>query len=367
MRSFSMTNQPAQPWFYQLVAGRNLGANVVMWLMMIALVLITTASTALAIDGPRSDESIPLRVGVVGLDTSHSIAFTKSLNATPGNPLMRNCRVVAAYPYGSKDLKESNVRIPGYTEEIQKLGVKVVDSLEALLDEVDAILLETNDGNPRLEQMQQILAAGKPVFMDKPVAAKLSDVVAIYDAAKSAGVPLFSSSSLRYAGGVQEARAGAIGKVLGCETYSPCSLEPTHTDLYWYGIHGVEMLYTCMGTGCESVTRTSTAGSDVVVGKWNDGRIGTFRGIRQGKSGYGGTAFGEQALLPLGPYKGYDPLVVEITNFFRTHQVPVSADETIELYAFMSAADESKRQGGKPVSIVEVMQAARTPAAVEDK
>jgi predicted dehydrogenase len=316
------------------------------------------AGVARAADGPLSDESVPLRVGVIGLDTSHSIAFTKAMNATPGNPAMRNCRVVVAYPYGSKDLKESNVRIPGYTEEIQKLGVKIADSIDDLLKEVDAVLLETNDGNPRLEQMKQVLAAGKPVFMDKPVAADLADVLAIYAAAKDSGVPVFSSSSLRFAGGVQEARNGEFGKVLGCETYSPCSLEPTHTDLYWYGIHGVEMLYTCMGTGCESVTRTSTDGFDVVVGTWADGRIGTFRGIRQGKSGYGGTVFGEKAVAPIGPYKGYDPLVVEIAKFFRTHEAPVSVEETVELYAFMTAADESKRQGGVPVAIADVISKA---------
>jgi len=331
-------------------------ANVT--IVLAALINCFAVVPSIAADAPLRDESIPLRVGVIGLDTSHSIAFTKAMNASPGNPLMRNCRVTVAYPYGSKDLKESNIRIPGYVEEMQKLGIKIADSIEQLLAEVDAVLLETNDGNPRLKQMQQILAAGKPVFMDKPVAAKLSDVLAIYIAAKDAKVPVFSSSSLRFAGGVQEARNGDFGKVLGCETYSPCSLEPTHSDLYWYGIHGVEMLYTCMGTGCESVTRISSEGFDVVVGKWSDGRIGTFRGIRQGKSGYGGTVFGEKAIAPIGPYKGYDPLVVAIAHFFRTHESPVSVDETIELYAFMTAADQSKSQGGVPVSIADVIDAA---------
>jgi hypothetical protein len=334
------------------------GLRQVFACLLVTCVTCFASMVAAAADGPLSDESVPLRVGVIGLDTSHSIAFTKAMNATPGNPMMRNCRVVVAYPYGSKDLKESNVRIPGYTEEIQKLGVKIADSIDELLKEVDAVLLETNDGNPRLEQMKQVLAAGKPVFMDKPVAARLTDVLAIYAAANDAGVPVFSSSSLRFAGGVQEARSGEFGKVLGCETYSPSSLEPTHTDLYWYGIHGVEMLYTCMGTGCESVARTSTDGFDVVVGKWADGRVGTFRGIREGKSGYGGTVFGEKTIAPIGPYKGYDPLVVEIARFFRTHEAPVSAEETVELYAFMSAADESKRQGGVPVMIADVIRAA---------
>jgi hypothetical protein len=317
------------------------------------------SSPAGAVPPPSADESVPIRLGIIGLDTSHSIAFTQSLNATPGNPLMRNCRVVAAYPYGSKTIESSTSRIPGYTEQIRTLGVEVVDSIEALLEKVDGVLLETNDGQPRLEQAMQIFEAGKPVFMDKPAAASLADTIAIYDAAERMGVPVFTSSSLRFADGLAEVRGGEIGKVLGCDAYSPCSLEPTHPDLFWYGIHGVEMLFTCMGTGCESVSRTSSEGFDVAVGLWDDGRIGTFRGIRQGSAGYGGTAFGEKAIRPIGPYRGYDPLVIAIADFFRTHQPPVTAQETIELYAFMAAADESKRQGGKPVSIAEVIAAAR--------
>ncbi len=325
--------------------------------LLLAGYLAVTGYQAHAADPPA-----PFRVGVVGLDTSHSIAFTKAMNADPADPAMQNCRVVVAYPWGSKTIESSSSRVPGYIEEIQKLGVDVVDSIEALLDRVDGVLLETNDGNPRREQVMEIFAAGKPVFMDKPVAASLADVLAIYDAAEAMGVPTFSSSSLRYAEGVQEVRAGEIGRVLGCETFSPCALEPSHDDFYWYGIHGVEMLYTCMGVGCESVTRTSSAGFDVAVGLWSDGRIGSFRGIRQGKASYGGTAFGEQAIRSIGPYRGYNPLVVEIAQFFRTGEPPVSAAETIELYAFMSAADESKRLGGAPVKLADVIAKARAEA-----
>jgi hypothetical protein len=160
----------------------------------------------------------------------------------------------------------------------------------------------------------------------------------------------------------QQARQGSAGKVLGCDAYSPCSLEPTHPDLFWYGIHGVEILYTVMGTGCDVVTRVSSTEMDLVTGRWSDGRIGTFRGMRAGKSGYGGTVFGSDATLTLGPYSGYRPLLVEIVKFFRTGQPPVSAEETIELYAFMEAADESKRQGGVPVRMEDVIARADSAA-----
>lgn len=308
----------------------------------------------------QGDET--LRIGIIGLDTSHVPAFTKAFNKEPADPEMQNCRVVAAYPYGSKTVESSYSRIPKYTKELKELGIDIVDSVDELLQKVDCVLLETNDGKPHLEQALEVFKAGKPVFIDKPTGSKLSEVVAIYRAAEHFGVPMFSSSSLRYSPGAQEIRGGKIGDVLGCDAFSPASLEPTHVDLYWYGIHGVETLFTCMGVGCKTVSHTSTKDFELAVGTWEDGRIGTFRGTRAGKHDYGGTAFGSKAVQPIGKYGGYRPLVVEIAKFFRTRDVPIAAKETIQIYAFMQAASESNKQGGKAVSIESVMEAANAEA-----
>jgi WD40 repeat protein len=313
-------------------------------------------------DGKTVETTI-LKAGIIGLDTSHAIAFTKLLNAEKPDPDLVGVRIVAAYPKGSPDIESSTSRVPGYTEEIKKLGVEIVDSIPALLEKVDVVFLETNDGRPHLEQVIPVLKAGKPVFVDKPVAGSLADAIAIYAAAKEHKVPLFSSSSLRYSDGAQAIKNGKLGKILGCDAYSPCSLEKTHPDLFWYGIHGVETLFTVMGPGCERVTRASTPGTDVVTGVWKDGRIGTFRGLRSGKRGYGGTAFGEKGNAPIGGYSGYKPLLVEVVKFFKTGEAPVSSAETLEIYAFMEAADESKRQDGKPVTLESVMKEAQAEAA----
>ena len=298
----------------------------------------------------------PRRVGIIGLDTSHSIAFTKALNSGEQAEELKGYKIVAAYPKGSADIESSSKRIPGYTEEVKKMGVEVVNSIDELLKKTDVILLETNDGRPHLEQALQVMKAGKPMFIDKPVAGSLKDVIAIYDAAKKYNVPIFSSSSLRYMESVQSVVSGKIGKVMGADSFSPAVLEKTHPDLFWYGIHGVEILFTVMGTGCRQVTRTHTDNADVVVGTWSDGRIGTFRGTRTGKHDYGGTAYGETGNLTLGPFKGYDNLLVQIINFFRTGKPPVSAEETLEIYAFMEAADESKRNNGAVVTLEKVMK-----------
>jgi len=167
-------------------------------------------------------------------------------------------------------------------------------------------------------------------------------------------VPLFSASSLRYIYGAKEIAEGSVGKVLGADAYSPGTLEKTHPDLFWYGVHGVETLFTVMGTGCKSVVRTSVTNTDLAVGTWADGRIGTFRGIRGGKTDYGGIVYGEKAISVLGKYAGYTPLLIKIIEFFNTGIPPVSSEETLEIFTFMAAAEVSKIRGGIPVSTDEV-------------
>ena len=165
---------------------------------------------------------------------------------------------------------------------------------------------------------------------------------------------MFSSSSLRYGKSTQAVRAGSISKVKHAEAWSPCHLEKTHPDLFWYGIHGVESLFTVMGTGCETVRRGTTADDRIeVTGRWREGRVGIFR---EDPRVYGGLARGELKESAIGAYEGYHPLVVEIIRFFRTGIAPVTPEETLEIYAFMEAADESKRRGGAPVKISEVME-----------
>jgi predicted dehydrogenase len=300
----------------------------------------------------------PIRVGIIGLDTSHVTAFTAVLN-DPSNPNhVPGARVVAAYRGGSTDVESSATRIDRFTSELQtKWNVELVGSIEELCQKVDAVLLESVDGRPHLAQVRPVLAAGKRVFIDKPLAGSYRDAREIVRLSKESGTPFFSTSSLRFVNELQELKSSEkLGTMLGAITFSPSPTEAHHPDLFWYGIHGVEMLFTLMGTGCESVTRVHTAGSDVVVGRWKDGRTGTFRGIREGKADYGAIAFGSKAVIPSSiPMKvDYRGLVVEIIRFFQTGVPPVSPEETLEMMAFMEAADLSKARSGQTVKLSEL-------------
>ncbi len=298
-----------------------------------------------------------LRLGLIGLDTSHVIAFTSRFNEKDNPNHVPGATVVAAFKGGSADIPSSINRVPGYTRTLtEKYGVRIYNDIAKMCEEVDAILLTSLDGRPHLEQVKPVIAAGKPVFIDKPVAGSLKDAVEIFRLARTAEVPCFSSSSLRWYTGVVEVATADIGELRSAISYGPATLEPHHPSLFWYGIHPTESLFTVMGPGCQSVVATESKGTIVVTGKWANGSICTLQGIRSGKTSYKVTSFGTKAIAEQKSGGDYTPMLREIVKFFRTGKPPVPPQVTLEIYAFMEAADESIRQGGKPVSIPDYLK-----------
>ena len=301
------------------------------------------------------------RIGIIGLDTSHAPAFAKSFNIEGASQDYGGYRIVAAYPYGSRTIESSYKRIPGYIEDVKNFGVEIVDSIADLISKVDVMILCTNDGRLHLEQAIPVFKAGKRMFIDKPIAGTLSDAFAIFQAAEDLRQPVFSTSGMRYTTNMEDiVKNKIVGNVLGAETHGPAPLEPTHPDFFWYGIHGIEALFTMMGTGCHTVSRVHTPDTDVVTGIWDGNRIGTFRGRRTGNPlySYGGNAFGQTGIKSMGEYIGGVALDKEIVKFFQTGIAPVAPEVTLEIFTFMEAADESKRRGGAAVSMAETKQKA---------
>lgn len=297
-----------------------------------------------------------IKIGIIGLSV-HSADFTEILNSVDPNAEGYNSKVVAIYhPKGNADVEFSEERLQNFSERISKQGVSTVNSIDDVIEKSDAVMLLTNDGRPHLEQVLPVLKAGKPVYIDKPLAENLENVLKIFHEGNRFGVKVFSSSALRYGSQNNSIREGEyVGEILGAQTYGPAPLQQAHVDLFWDGIHGIESLFSVMGTGCQTVSRTLTNGTDLVVGKWPGDKLGYFRGIREGEVGFGGTVFGTEGINSIGKFEGYQRLVRAIDDFFLTGKLPVEPEETIEIYAFMEAADESKRQGGKPIKIIDTI------------
>lgn len=304
-----------------------------------------------------------LRMGILGLDTSHVGAFTRILHGPDATAEMQQVRVVAGFPGGNPNFPLSRDRVQGFTQELREMGVAIVESIPGLLEKCDVVMLASVDGGQHLAQVTPVFEAGKPVFIDKPLAASLADALAINELGQRHAVPWFSSSTSRFTPGYLPLRnePERVGNVLGCDVYSQNRSAPGHPDLFWYAIHGVELLFTIMGQGCESVSMVQTPLTESVRGVWADGRIGVYRSIREqtGKTGVGVTVFGDRGIVHHNQFYDYLPMCQELARFFVTQKPPVPHAETLEILAFMAAATESKQRRGEQVRLEEVITKAR--------
>lgn len=319
------------------------------------LLLVFGTALLVATNAARAQQpAAPLKAGIIGCDTSHVIAFTKLLNDPNAPADLAGVRITAAYPGGSADMPLSRDRVGKFTDELKARGVVICDSIEELLPQVDVILLESVDGRTHLEQARPVIAAGKPLFIDKPMAASVADALEIFRLAQAKGVPIFSCSSLRFVPSYQAIRRGEspLGQIRSCAATSPMKPAPQHPDLFFYGIHGVEILFTILGPDCVEVTRT---GPEEVEGLWAGGRHGRYKADKEIGAQIEGSLQSDKQKAP----EAYAFLAKEIVKFFQTGQPPVPAEETVKILAFMEAADASQRQGGAAVTLESVLEKAR--------
>ena len=298
-----------------------------------------------------------IRVGIIGCDTSHTIAFARVMNVNKPD-FAEGFRVTAAHKWGSKDIVSSTNRYEKYIAQLKDMGVEMCETVDDLLAKVDVVCLETNDGREHLWQAEKCFKAKKRVFIDKPIAQDYPHAKAIYDLGKKYGAEYFSTSTLRYADANAAARACGTNFV-SCIFFAPSPIEVqgTHSRYVWYGIHAFETAMTVMGRGAKSV-RAYTAGvNDFVTITWSDGRVANLK-LDQASWEYGGYAFPKKGkpVALCGP-KGYEPMLRDaILPFFRSGIVPVPHEETLEIFAIMDAAARSHDDGGREVALREITE-----------
>ncbi len=298
-----------------------------------------------------------MKAGIIGYDTSHAVKFAELANSAPGSKT-KGIKVIAGYPSFSPDIKASFSRVDAFKAEmVEKWGVITTSSIKELVDMCDVILLESVDGRRHLQEAEPVIKAGKPLFIDKPLASNYTDSRKIVEMAGENNCPVFSSSPLRFDLNITKTKNDeTLGGLLGCDAVTPSSLEISNPGLFWYGIHGVEILYTFMGEGCVKVYSEKSEDFHLVTGLWRDGRLGSVRGTRRGKPGFGATVFGEHKsvrVLSSNEIPFYSLIFKEIEEFFKTGEPPVSVEETLEIMKFMQASLLSEKTG-RPVLLEEI-------------
>jgi len=289
-----------------------------------------------------------IKLGVLDFDTSHVVEFSRRLNhkGIAEDQWVEGAQVVIGCPGESQIAPE---QIPVYRKQIEAMGIPIVERPEDMIGKVDGMLIESQQGSVHLRRARPFLEAGIPCYIDKPFTCGVVDARQLIELAEKQEVPIFSSSSLRYAPELVRFLGDAKhGKILGAFSYGPAPLDDRNPGLYHYGIHPVEILYSVMGPGCERITCMHEKDVDLVTGQWKDGRVASVRGIRSGRSDYGCVAFTEQGVrqVPIGTTYIYRELLKKIVEMFKTKKAPLDIHVTLEIVAFIEAAFKSANNHG---------------------
>ncbi|MBS0265134.1 MAG: Gfo/Idh/MocA family oxidoreductase [Planctomycetes bacterium] len=318
----------------------------------------------------------PVRVGILGFDNYQAVEYAAFFNNPKAEGDLAGLRVTAAYPAISPDYPESAVltarwqqqMLDQYKDNPAAPRVEIVGSVNDLLAKCDAVMIWSLDGRLHLEQARAVIAARKRLFIGRPLTATPPDAVALFKLAAEAKVPLWSCSQHRFSPGFSGMRNHPeVGKVLGCDVYGGYAVSAPPADEFSRALHSIETLYTIMGPGVQKLSCVSTPAAESITAVWGDGRVGTYRGVKQGAVKYSATVFGEQGVSTAGiyghgvpvkgvvptddKYMGYGGLAIELAKFFKGGEPPVTAAETLEIFAFLQAAEESRANHGAMVKL----------------
>ena len=297
-----------------------------------------------------------LQIGMIGLDSSHAVEFAKLWHDHTHPLHVPGARVVVAYPGGSADWALSYQRVDGFTAQIRdEFGVCIAATIDEVVAKVDAVMVLSIDGRVHPGQLDAVVAAGKPVFIDKPLALSAGKVDRMQRVAAAKGARIWSASSWRFAAGLR----GALSELGGpCEEATVGGPWPLFEGLHgwaFYGMHHIELLYAAMGVGCLTVSCIQEGATETLTGHWTDGRRGVITATHDqegefwGKFSRPGRTVEMEVTDTL--RARYAALMREVVAFCRGGEAPVSAVETRETIAFLAAAWRSRGEAGERVEL----------------
>jgi len=290
-----------------------------------------------------------LKIGMIGLDTSHVEIFTKLLHDQSSQ--FNLAKVILGCPSPSEDLALSRDRVNQFTNILKDTyHVTITDSIETIAEQTDAIMITAVDGRNHLELFKHVAHYQKPVFIDKPLAITVQEAQEIFAISEYYNTPIMSSSSLRYAESLQEeiTRSKKTGqKPTGIYLNSPLPFIKEMPYYFWYGIHMIEILVTILGPHYKSVHVHGNDNYDVITAEWQDHRFGIIRGDHKWHGKFEALLHYEDKSIHLPIYQDqtsyYACLLKEIISFFETGKNPIPKEETLGIIQLIEDANEKRK------------------------
>ncbi len=307
---------------------------------------------ALKCAGSDKEERMPeeIKVALIGLDTSHSIEFTRRMQApdcdedqkVEGMEALTCLRFET--PFQDKDGLDKR------QAQLEEWGVKVTEDFDEAIDGCDAIMLEINDPAYHLDYFKKVADLNRPIFLDKPLADTIENGRKICDIIKEKNLRVFSSSSLRYIPNLGEAMA-EVPAPMYAAMYGPVGVAPAGSSIVWYGVHAFEMLERVMGIGAKSVFARKDESGVVVVVDYPEARRGIVE-LTTGVYSYGGLVRDKKKAFPFvaDTKRLYTEELEKVVEFFRGGPPAASMEDALEIMAMLDAAEKSS-QTGKTVKL----------------
>lgn len=308
-----------------------------------------------------------MRIGAIGIDSSHTPVFTKAINALHKEGKTK-CQVTAFWDPGTHEWQhpagpeQSKKDVAKWREDTIAEGAKQVDSLDALLSQVDGVMVLNINGHRHLELAIGPIAKGMPTYIDKPLTCSIDQAKALLSMTRQYKARAYSASSLRFITEIPKLDKEKLGDIVAIDAFGNGEVLDMMPDLWHYGCHSIEMVdaifkWSGQGPGVKRVSAIkkgdATSGYHLLDMEYRDGRIVRIRCDRDGAWAFGATVHGkkgvQQFVVDFAPV--YGRLVAGMVKFFEGGEPPVSLRDIVENVAVMQAGNESIAKGGEWVEI----------------
>jgi len=290
-----------------------------------------------------------LKIGIVGSDNSHAIAYSKLINV---DRLLGDAARVFGI-WGQDPVRTQEVATTGQI-------ATIVEAPDGLLGKVDTVFVVDRHGDLHADHALPYLEAGIPVYVDKPFAISLPDCRRMLDAASKSGAFVTSMSSLRITPettGLAN-QIATIGDIRAAQFAGPCDFSSEYGGPFFYATHVLEIALRLLSDEVKTI-QAERAGQTVVVNAvWANDRQATLTYLGDAHYHFHATLFGTEGMVSGEIHAntdGYAEIVKQVLAAIEANARPLSDRQLLLPIAAVHAIQTSLKEDGKSIAIDNIL------------